>query len=140
MFRIVGPDEAACVALATSLIAGLTRRGLEVSVVARSGRARPVDRAGKDSHAHRAAGAQSVVVVSDARWAVVRDGGTGEAEPRLSQQLADLAPVDVVLVLGHDDGPGDVLTLDADGGVSHRGRRFAPEDHDDLCGRIARAV
>lgn len=138
MFRIVGRDEAACASLATALIDGLTRRGLEVSILARSDGVQPIDRAGKDSHAHRAAGAQAVAVISDARWAVVHDRGAGRDEPGLSQQLASLAPVDVVLALGYDDGPGDVLALDADGGVRHGERRFAPDELDALCGRIAR--
>jgi molybdopterin-guanine dinucleotide biosynthesis protein B len=56
-----------------------------------------LDRPGKDSFRHRQAGAEEVVVVSDARWALLRET---PAETDLRQLAARMAPVDLVLVEG----------------------------------------
>lgn len=138
MLRIVGGDDKARAAFASTLIAGLTRRGQEVSVVARSPVAYPLDRPGKDSHAHRQAGASAVAVVSSARWAIIHDRSEHDLRPSLDREISALAPVDIVLALGYDDDVGEAVTLGADGSTHFADRRFAPHDIDALCALIAR--
>ena len=139
MLRILGGDDAARAAFATTLIAGLTRLGREVSVVAHSPVARPLDHPGKDSHAHREAGAAAVAVVSGRRWAVIEDARERTSRPSLRKEVDTLAPVDVVLALGYDEDLGETITLEPDGSARHSGLSVAPGDIDVLCTHLARA-
>jgi molybdopterin-guanine dinucleotide biosynthesis protein MobB len=59
-----------------------------------------VDRPGKDSHRHRAAGAGQVILASSARWALMTEL-RGAPEPALEDLVARLDPVDLVLVEGY---------------------------------------
>jgi molybdopterin-guanine dinucleotide biosynthesis protein B len=56
--------------------------------------------AGKDSFRHRAAGASQVLLASRNRTALMHEL-RGGPEPSLAQLLAQLAPVDLVLVEGY---------------------------------------
>lgn len=139
VLRILGGDDAARAAFATTLIAGLTRIGREVSVVAHAPIAGPLDRPGKDSHAHREAGAAAVAVVSGARWAIIQDRGERAQRPSLRQEISTLAPVDVVLALGYEEDLGDPINLEPDGSIRFVAMRVAPGEIDALCKHIARA-
>ena len=86
--------------LLTKLIPRLVARGLAVSTVKHAHHAFDVDQPGKDSHAHRMAGASEVLVGSGARWALVHEL-RGAVEPTLRELLAKLAPVDLVIVEGY---------------------------------------
>ena len=136
VIRIVGADRRAREDSATALVAALVRRGVGVSVVARCAAEVAFDRPGKDSHAHRAAGARDVAVISGARWAVLHEHEAGAAEPSLAHQLARLAPVDWVIALDHDEGPGEPLRLDSDGTPWWRGRRYGAGGADALAGAL----
>ena len=59
-----------------------------------------IDRPGKDSFRHREAGATEVMLVCDKRWAIMHEL-RDEPEPDLEQQLARLAPCDLVLIEGY---------------------------------------
>lgn len=85
--------------LLTRLIPALTERGVSVSTLKHAHHAFDVDVPGKDSHAHRLAGAREVLVSSARRLALVREL-RGEAEWSLPALLGRLAPVDLVLVEG----------------------------------------
>lgn len=85
--------------LVTRLIPELTARGFSVSTVKHAHHDFDIDQPGKDSFAHRAAGAREVMVGSAARWALMHEL-RGAAEPTLDQLLAKLGPVDLVLVEG----------------------------------------
>jgi molybdopterin-guanine dinucleotide biosynthesis protein MobB len=65
-----------------------------------------VDHPGKDSDRHRQAGACEVLLSSGNRWALMHEL-RGAAEPPLSDLLARLSPVDLVLIEGYkrDDHP-----------------------------------
>ena len=69
-----------------------------------------IDQPGKDSHQHRSAGAAEVIVISDRRWAQIREL-EGEPEPPLDELLAQLRAVDVVLIEGYKHGTHSKLEL-----------------------------
>jgi molybdopterin-guanine dinucleotide biosynthesis protein B len=91
----------------TTLIEGvlplLRSRGLTVSTVKHAHHGFDMDRPGKDTFRHRAAGAHEVLVASTHRWALLHEVD-GE-EPHLPDLLARLDPVDVVLVEGFKTHP-----------------------------------
>ncbi len=79
------------------MLPALRSLGLTVSTMKHTHHAVDLDQPGKDSFRHRQAGAEEVMVVSGARWALLRE--TPEA-PDLRQLAARMAPVDLVLVEG----------------------------------------
>jgi molybdopterin-guanine dinucleotide biosynthesis protein B len=97
---LAGWSGAGKTTLLVKLIPELRRRGLSVSTVKHAHHAFDVDTPGKDSYAHREAGAQEVLVASRARMALVREL-RGEAEPGLGSLLLRLSPVDLVVVEGY---------------------------------------
>jgi len=85
--------------LVTRLLPVLIARGISVSTVKHAHHQFDVDQQGKDSFRHREAGAREVLVSSARRWALMAEL-RDHAEPSLSQLLAKLGPVDLVLVEG----------------------------------------
>jgi molybdopterin-guanine dinucleotide biosynthesis adapter protein len=85
--------------LIVKLIPALNARGLSVSTVKHAHHNFDVDKPGKDSYEHRAAGATEVLVASDQRFALMHEL-RGAPEPSLAELLSKLAPVDLVLVEG----------------------------------------
>lgn len=90
--------------LVTRLIPWLAGQGVSVSTVKHAHSRFDLDRPGKDSHAHREAGAAQVLLASSQRWALLTEH-RGAPEPELPELLAQLAPVDLVLVEGFKSGP-----------------------------------
>jgi molybdopterin-guanine dinucleotide biosynthesis protein B len=86
--------------LLTKLIPCLVGRGLTVSTVKHAHLDFDVDQPGKDSHAHRMAGATEVLIGSAKRFALVHEL-RGAPEPALHELLALLSPVDLVIVEGY---------------------------------------
>ena len=86
--------------LVERLVAEICGRGFSVSTLKHAHHAFDVDTPGKDSHRHRAAGARQVLVASAARWALMTEL-RGAQEPPLAALIAQLAPVDLVLVEGY---------------------------------------
>jgi molybdopterin-guanine dinucleotide biosynthesis protein B len=89
--------------LLTKVIPRILARGLKVSTIKHAHHSFDIDQPGKDSHAHRMAGATEVVVGSGKRWAIVHEL-RGEAEPTLAELLEKASPVDLVLVEGYKRG------------------------------------
>jgi molybdopterin-guanine dinucleotide biosynthesis protein B len=85
--------------LLVRLIPALRARGLRISTLKHAHHAFDVDRPGKDSFAHRQAGATQVLVSSARRWALMHEL-RDDREPTLGELLARLSPVDIVLVEG----------------------------------------
>ncbi len=85
--------------LVTQIIPALIRRGISVSTLKHAHHAFDVDRPGKDSHRHREAGAQQVLVSSAKRWALMTENRDGP-EPDSTALLAKLDPVDLVIIEG----------------------------------------
>jgi molybdopterin-guanine dinucleotide biosynthesis protein MobB len=75
----------------------LRARGLRVSTLKRTHHDVDMDKPGKDSFRHRAAGAEEVMVVSGTRWALLRETPEGAD---LATLVARMAPVDLVLAEG----------------------------------------
>jgi len=86
--------------LIVKLIPALIARGFSVSTLKHAHHGFDVDKPGKDSHAHREAGAREVLVASANRWALMHEL-RGDDEPHLGALLARLSPVDFVLVEGY---------------------------------------
>ena len=78
---------------------GLTRAGFSVSTLKHAHHDFDIDTPGKDSYAHRQAGATEVLVASDRRFALMHEL-RGAPEPPLDALLGKLAPVDLVLIEG----------------------------------------
>jgi molybdopterin-guanine dinucleotide biosynthesis protein B len=153
---IVGSSGSGKTTLIVRLIAALRARGLSVSTIKHTHHhAIELDTPGKDSHSHRVAGANEVIVASDTGWARL----SAAAEPAsLESLLGQLRPVDVVLVEGYKSaawlrrlevyrGAGEPLvasdpgiaaiampkTLPAPATLAHyAGRRLTLEDLDGL--------
>ena len=86
--------------LLTRLIPVLRARGVSVSTIKHAHERFEVDRPGKDSFEHRAAGAHEVLVSSAKRFALMRE--LREApELGLKDLLALLEPVDLALIEGY---------------------------------------
>lgn len=97
---ITGWSGSGKTSLIVRLIPELTKRGLRIATVKHAHHDFDIDKPGKDSYEHRAAGATEVVVSSSRRWAVVHENRDA-AEPTLNDILEKLSPVDLVLVEGY---------------------------------------
>jgi molybdopterin-guanine dinucleotide biosynthesis protein B len=89
--------------LLVQLVPRFIARGLTVSTVKHTHHGFDLDQPGKDSWRHREAGAAEVMISSGERWALMHEVH-GE-EPALSDLLARMAPVDLVLVEGFKANP-----------------------------------
>jgi molybdopterin-guanine dinucleotide biosynthesis protein B len=96
---LAGWSGAGKTTLILKLIPELSRRGLTVSTLKHAHHAFEVDKPGKDSFEHRAAGATEVLIASSRRWALMHEL-RDESEPDLGEVLTRLSPVDIVIVEG----------------------------------------
>ena len=85
--------------LVTKLIPCLRGRGISVSTLKHAHHGFDLDRPGKDSFMHRAAGATEVIISSGKRWAMLHEL-RDEPEWDLPHLVAKMSPVDLVLVEG----------------------------------------
>jgi molybdopterin-guanine dinucleotide biosynthesis protein B len=99
---LVGWSGSGKTTLLTAMLPLLRARGLRVSTIKHAHHGFDIDRPGKDSYRHRAAGAHEVLVASGTRWALLHE--LDGAEPRLEDLLRRLSPVDLVLVEGFKSG------------------------------------
>ena len=97
---IAGWKNSGKTTLTERLIAELTQRGLRVAAVKHAHHSFDVDHPGTDSARHRVAGAREIAVVSNVRFAHIRELA-GAAEPSLDDVLERFAPCDLVLVEGY---------------------------------------
>lgn len=100
LYGIVGYKNAGKTGLMERLVTEITGRGLTVSTLKHAHHNFDVDQSGKDSFRHRQAGAHQVLLASRDRWALMTEL-RGTQEPPLADLLAQLAPVDLVLVEGY---------------------------------------
>jgi molybdopterin-guanine dinucleotide biosynthesis protein B len=99
LFGLVGWSGSGKTTLVMRLVPELTRRGLTVSTIKHAHHDFDIDQPGKDSYLHRAAGATEVMVASDQRWALMHEH-RGAPEPSLERLIAQMTPVDLLLVEG----------------------------------------
>ncbi|WP_299396513.1 molybdopterin-guanine dinucleotide biosynthesis protein B [Pelagibius sp.] len=85
--------------LVTQLIPVLVRRGVTVSTMKHAHHAFDVDKPGKDSYQHRAAGATEVMIGSGKRWALMHELRE-EAEPDSLALMKHMSPVDLLIIEG----------------------------------------
>ena len=100
VYGVVGWKNAGKTGLMERLVRDITARGLTVSTVKHAHHSFDVDHPGKDSFRHREAGASQVLLASRNRIALMHEL-RGADEPPLEVLLAQLAPVDLVLVEGY---------------------------------------
>lgn len=100
IFGVVGFKNAGKTGLMERLVKDITARGFTVSTLKHAHHQFDVDQEGKDSFRHRTAGANQVLLASSQRWALMTEL-RGETEPTLADLLAQLDPVDLVLVEGY---------------------------------------
>ena len=96
--------------LLTKVIPRLVARGLRVSTLKHAHHNFEIDQPGKDSHAHRVAGATEVLVGSARRWALMHEL-RAEAEPTLAVLLRKLSTVDLVIIEGYKGEPHPKLEV-----------------------------
>ncbi len=99
MIGLAGWSGAGKTTLLTGVLPRLAARGVSVSTIKHAHHAFDVDRPGKDSYEHRAAGARQVLVSSAKRWALMTELRE-QPEPDLAFLLSRLSPVDLVIVEG----------------------------------------
>ncbi len=99
IFGLVGRSGSGKTSLMVRLLPELRRRGLTVSTIKHAHHGFDLDHSGKDSFRHREAGAKEVMLVADARWALMHEIGDA-SEPPLEELVRRMAPVDFVLIEG----------------------------------------
>ncbi|MCH2094838.1 MAG: molybdopterin-guanine dinucleotide biosynthesis protein B [Rhodobacteraceae bacterium] len=100
VYGVTGWKNAGKTGLMERLVTEITGRGITVSTVKHAHHTFDVDHPGKDSHRHRLAGANEVLLASRNRFALMHEL-RGQDEPTLEELLTKLAPVDLVLVEGY---------------------------------------
>ena len=99
LIGLAGWSGAGKTTLMARLIPELAVRGVSVSTLKHAHHAFDIDRPGKDSYAHRSAGARQVLVSSANRWALMSEL-RGAPEPTLAELLRRFDAVDLVIVEG----------------------------------------
>jgi molybdopterin-guanine dinucleotide biosynthesis protein B len=107
---LAGWSGAGKTTLLVRAIPRLTARGLRVSTLKHAHHSFELDRPGKDSYEHRAAGATEVLVGAASRWALVHELRE-EPEPTLPALLRRLSPVDLVVIEGYKREPHPKLEV-----------------------------
>jgi molybdopterin-guanine dinucleotide biosynthesis protein B len=115
VFGFAGFSGSGKTTLLVRLIPELISRGLSVSTIKHAHHGFDIDKPGKDSHQHRAAGAREVLVSSRTRWALMHEHRS-EREATLEELIGRMSAVDLFLIegfrsYGHDKmeivrGPG----------------------------------
>jgi molybdopterin-guanine dinucleotide biosynthesis adapter protein len=110
IFGLAGWSGSGKTTLLAALIPELVARGLTVSTIKHAHHEFDIDRPGKDSWRHRQAGAHEVMVASSCRWALIHEL-RGATEPPLEELVAQMTPVDLLLVEGWKRHPHPKLEV-----------------------------
>ncbi|MFZ1414362.1 MAG: molybdopterin-guanine dinucleotide biosynthesis protein B [Defluviicoccus sp.] len=110
VFGIAGWSGSGKTTLMVALLPLLVRSGLRVSTMKHTHESVDLDRPGKDSYRHRAAGACEVMLVSSSRWTLMHEL-RGDQEPALDALLARMTAVDLLLVEGFKAYPHPKLEV-----------------------------
>lgn len=97
---LAGWSGAGKTTLLSRLVPHLVAGGLRVSTIKHAHHSFDLDQPGKDSWAHRQAGATEVLISSERRFALMHEL-RGAPEPTLRDLLPRLSPVDLVIVEGY---------------------------------------
>lgn len=101
---LAGWSGAGKTTLVKQLIPYWRERGMTVSTIKHAHHKFDLDKPGKDSWIHREAGAQEVLVCAERRWVLMHELRDAPPPP-LSELLAKMAPVDLVVVEGFRAAP-----------------------------------
>jgi molybdopterin-guanine dinucleotide biosynthesis adapter protein len=104
VFGFAGYSGAGKTTLIENLVPRLVGRGLTVSLIKHAHHGFDIDRPGKDSYRHRAAGCTEVLLTSDERWVLMHEL-RDSPELQLNDEFELLSPCDVILVEGYKDAP-----------------------------------
>lgn len=104
LIGIAGWKNSGKTTLVTRLVAEFSGRSLDVATVKHAHHAFQIDDGDTDSARHRQAGASQVAIVSQARWAVVREL-RNVPEPTLEDIISRLNPCDLIIVEGYKRAP-----------------------------------
>lgn len=104
IWGVTGWKNAGKTGLTERLVAKFVARGLRVSTIKHGHHSADVDHPGTDSFRHREAGAHEVILATPARVAVMRELRSAPM-PSLDALLAQLNPVDLVLIEGYKKAP-----------------------------------
>jgi molybdopterin-guanine dinucleotide biosynthesis adapter protein len=99
VFGITGWSGSGKTTLMVKLLPEIISRGYSVSTMKHTHHRFDLDRKGKDSFEHRQAGASEVLVSSSNRWALMHEL-RGAPEPDMEELIAQMTPVDLLLVEG----------------------------------------
>jgi len=110
VFGLAGWSGSGKTTLLVRLIPALVARGISVSTIKHAHHGFDVDRPGKDSHAHREAGAREVLVSSANRFALMHEL-RGAPEPTVAELVARMSPVDLLLIEGFKHHAHDKLEV-----------------------------
>jgi molybdopterin-guanine dinucleotide biosynthesis protein B len=99
IFGVVGWSGSGKTTLMIELLPDLIRRGFRVSTMKHTHHNFDIDKPGKDSFRHREAGAHEVLITGARRWALLHEN-RDDPEPHIDSLLANMAPVDLVLIEG----------------------------------------
>lgn len=110
IFGLSGWSGSGKTTLLVKLIPELVNRGLTVSTLKHAHHEFDVDKPGKDSYAHRAAGATEVLISSARRYALMHEL-RGASEPSLDELIPRMTPVDLVLIEGFKTHAHDKLEV-----------------------------
>ena len=124
VFGVAGFKNTGKTTLVTRLVSELSNRGYAVSTIKHAHHGFDLDKPGRDSFLHRNAGAQEVAIISNSRWALMREL-RGSDEPVFMDVLSKLSPCDVVIVEGYKMEAHPKIELRLAG--SER-KELAPED------------
>lgn len=104
VFGLAGWSDSGKTTLLVALIPVLRAAGVTVSTIKHAHHDFDIDQPGKDSHRHRLAGAEEVLIASGRRWALMHEL-RDTPEPGLAALIGRLSPVDLVLVEGFKHDP-----------------------------------
>ena len=104
IFGIVGWKNSGKTGLVERLVNEISLKGFSVSTIKHAHHSFDIDQMGKDSFRHRQAGALEVLLSSENRWALMHEL-RNSPEPKLTDLLSKLSPVDLVLVEGFKNDP-----------------------------------
>jgi molybdopterin-guanine dinucleotide biosynthesis adapter protein len=100
VFGFAGWSGSGKTTLIEQLIPRFRARGVRVSLIKHTHHAIDIDEPGKDSHRHRMAGCEEVLISASSRWALIREL-RGAPELSLEEAISMLTACDLVLVEGY---------------------------------------
>jgi len=103
-FGLAGWSGSGKTTLVVKLLPEFIARGFSVSTMKHTHHQFDMDKPGKDSHNHRMAGAEEVMVTSATRWALLHEL-RGSPEPDIQTLIDRMSPVDLVLIEGFKSYP-----------------------------------